>query len=151
MNELTPISINRECGDCTKCCEGYLTGIVHGRPMYKGHPCFYLEKSCTIYKDRPVNPCHDYSCYWLESDEIPMWMKPSLSGVIISEKVHSTNPSLSYFDITEAGKKIDSTILNWIIHWALGKKINLIYEIDGKMHRLGNKEFNEEILSMREK
>jgi len=149
MNNVIPIiSSKRECGECTKCCEGYLTANIHGHSMYKGSPCFYLEKGCTIYNDRPIDPCHEYNCYWLENDELPMWMKPSLSGVIVSEKVHQTDKNLSYFDITETGKKIDSTILNWIIHWALGTKKNIIYEVDGKMHRLGSKEFNEKLNSL---
>lgn len=149
MNKVIPIiSAKRECGECTKCCEGYLTANIHGHAMYKGNPCFFLEKKCSIYSDRPVEPCHEYNCYWIDSDELPMWMKPSLSGVIISEKVHSSNPNLTYFDITETGSKIDSKVLNWVIHWALRNKRNLIYEVDGKQHILGNNEFSQKMASL---
>ena len=76
---------SRTCGDCTKCCEGWLEGVVHGYKMYRGCSCHFLEKSCSAYESRPENPCKSYNCAWLLEDKFPSWMKPSLSGVIITK------------------------------------------------------------------
>ena len=77
-----------------------------------------------------------------------MWMKPNLSNVIVTEKVHPVNPTLTYFDVTETGQRIDSNILNWIIHWALRNKKNIIYEIDSKKHVLGSAEFTAAVAAL---
>lgn len=72
-----------------------------------------------------------------------MWMKPSMSGVIITHKTSKENPAASYYHVVEAGKKIDSNVLNWLIHWALRNQVNLFYEVDGKHHMMGTAEFRE--------
>ena len=137
------IKNQRQCGECTKCCEGWLQGNVHGHAMFPGRKCHFLGNACTIYKDRPQNPCRDYTCAWIEDHVFPEWMKPNLSNVIISEKVNEDNPNLTYYEVNEAGGKIDSSVLNWLIHWALREKKNIIYEIAGKQHVLGGNEFHQ--------
>ena len=37
-----PLLNSRTCGDCTKCCEGYMSGVVFGKPFYAGNPCHLL-------------------------------------------------------------------------------------------------------------
>ena len=134
------------CGDCTKCCEGWLEGVVHGHRMYRGCNCFYLEKSCQIYEDRPENPCKNYNCAWLTDDVFPGWMKPNLSNVVISKRfAHVPTQDgmrrFDYYDAIEAGNKMDSSVLNWLLRWAIDSKINLVYEVDGHPHALGDEEF----------
>ena len=134
------------CGDCTKCCEGWLEGVVHGYKMYRGCSCHFLEKSCSAYESRPENPCKSYNCAWLLEDKFPSWMKPSLSGVIITKlmmKIPTNNGmnQVEYYNVTETNSKIDSSVLNWLIHWALDSDINLVYELEGKIHAIGKQEF----------
>ena len=138
--------LSRACGECTKCCEGWLSGVVHGHKMHRGVGCFYLEKNCTIYEDRPENPCRQYNCAWLIEDTFPGWMKPNLSGVVIT-KVSAIIPfnlgmnKIDYYDVIETNGKIDSSVLNWLIIWAIDNKINLAYEVDGGRHVVGDEEF----------
>lgn len=138
--------LSRACGECTKCCEGWLEGVVHGYRMHRGCNCHFLEKTCGIYESRPENPCKSYNCAWLLEDVFPGWMKPSLSDVIIT-KASVRVPSESgmkvveYYDVIEAGKKIDSSVLNWLLHWALDTGINVAYELDGRVHFVGDEEF----------
>jgi len=73
-------------------------------------------------------------------------MKPSLSGVIITKltmKIPTNNGmnQVEYYNVTETNSKIDSSVLNWLIHWALDSDINLVYELEGKIHAIGKQEF----------
>lgn len=133
--------MTRECGDCTRCCEGWLNADIYGKKMYEGKPCHYLCNGCTIYEDRPKDPCKEYHCEWLTNQDFPEWMKPNLSNVIVTKK-EAEDGSLSYYEIVETGKLIKSPVLNWIIHWALKTKSNIIYMVQGKMHKLGSAEFS---------
>lgn len=127
----------KECGSCTKCCEGWLGATIYDKEMHKGRPCFYLDKcnnKCAIYEQRPQDPCKDYSCAWLTDEQniFPLWMKPNLSNVIITlRSIVNNNKEYFYYDVIETGKKMESEVLNWIIHWALSSNINIRYEVCG--------------------
>lgn len=136
---------SKTCGECTKCCEGWLSGAVHGYKMYRGNGCHFLEKSCKIYNERPENPCKSYDCVWL-SENLPGWMKPNLSNVIITKRLMQVPTSvgmkkLEYYDVIEAGNIISPQVLNWLVHWAIDNDINLAYELDGKVHTIGDQQF----------
>lgn len=141
----------RTCGDCTRCCEGWLPADINGHTMYPGKPCHFLAQSkCTIYKDRPENPCKVYKCAWIEDETFPEWIKPNLSNIIISKKIPE-NKNLTYYDVTETGRKIDSTVLNWIIQWALLNSVNLIYSVDNIRYMLGSSEFTQAVKNISKK
>jgi hypothetical protein len=113
--------------------------------MCSGKPCYYLGEGCSIYADRPKDPCQDYTCAWLDDDEFPMWMKPDVSNVIVTKKTHPTDPSLTYYDVTETGETMDSRILNWLVHWTYRNQYNLIYSLSGKKYVLGSSDFAKKI------
>ena len=129
----------KNCDGCTRCCEGWLSGIAHGEKFYRGKPCHFVEigKGCTIYENRPIDPCITYKCEWLTNDTIPMWMKLSNSNVIITKKTGKTE----HYQVIEAGVKIDSAVLNWVFLWALNTGNNVLYFVDGGPNRVGSKEF----------
>jgi len=143
-NTIIPI-VSRSCGDCTRCCEGWLESTVHGHHMCSGKPCYYLGDGCTIYESRPKDPCQDYTCAWIDDEEFPMWMKPSVSNVIVTKKTHPTDPSLTYYDVTETDEQMDSRILNWLVHWIYRNQYNLIYSLSGKKYVLGSPDFARKI------
>lgn len=149
MNKLPVFTSSRSCGTCTKCCEGWLGSAIHGKQMHKGRPCFYLDKdcsACSIYADRPQDPCVDYSCTWLldKSDEFPMWMKPNISNVIITNReVENGGNVYRYVDIIEAGSRMDVDVLNWLFHWVMTKGVNVRYEVSGNKFILGDPTFAE--------
>lgn len=132
--------IKRECGDCTKCCEGWLIGTVNNHNFYRGRRCFYLEKGCSIYSDRPDHPCKNFLCFWMREETLPMWMKPNLINTIIQK--HEIE-EFEYYEVTEAGSKLDSSVLNWILIWAIQNNKNLLYQIDGGVNRFGSQKFIE--------
>lgn len=134
----------RECGSCTKCCEGWLEGKVNEHQFYRGRPCFYLKEiscttgGCSIYDTRPETPCKSYSCVWVTEDVLPEWMKPNLVNLICSKRIKN---NISYYEFTEAGSMIDAVSLNWILMWAINYQINIVYHINGGFNCLGSVEF----------
>lgn len=129
----------RLCGNCTKCCDGYLHGEAYGKKFFKGTPCHFVsEKGCSIYKDRPFSPCQTYSCVWLHDKYLPEWLKPSLSNVIVSKR---NEKDFDFIEVIEAGKIIESNILIWLIDYSLEYKINLKIQVDSGWHWYGTKEF----------
>lgn len=144
----------RTCGECTKCCEGWLNATIKGHPMHKGRPCFFLDKGrtgCTEYMSRPQDPCIDYSCAWLQdSNTFPIWLKPDVSNVLItSREVTKDGKVFPYYDIIEAGSKMDAEILNWLIHWILMSGVNSRYEVSGNKFVFGDPYFSEAITDAR--
>ena len=128
----------RTCDSCTACCEGWLSGQAHGHHFFRGRPCFFLNNKCTIYKDRPQDPCVNFKCTWLEEEVLPMWMRPDLSNIIVRKL---TKDSITYYEVTETEKPMSAPVLNWLIQWALNNTINLYYKINNGPNKLGTKEF----------
>lgn len=132
--------MNRSCDGCTKCCEGWLQGNVNGHAFYRGRPCFYLKKTCSIYEARPDVPCRSYKCGWLDDIQFPEWMRPDLVNVIINRVTHK---NINYYVLVEAGSLLDVRVLSWMVQWAINNNQNLMYYIDSGENRIGSKEFLE--------
>ena len=128
----------RSCDGCAKCCEGWLQGEAYGHAFYKGRPCFFLNKTCSIYDTRPESPCRKFKCSWLAEDIFPHWMKPDLVNIIITKKKVG---NFFYYEIMEAGSTIESKTLNWLVTWALNTNNNILYFIEGGSNRIGSQEF----------
>lgn len=131
----------RECGTCTKCCEGYLVGEALGHNFYQGKPCHFLSigKGCTVYAKRPQDPCVVFKCSWLSNADIPEWMKPSDIDTILSEREFK---GVKYLQAVEAGSVLDSKVLTWLIEYALSNSINLLWTVEGGAHWVGKPDFN---------
>jgi len=130
----------RSCGECAKCCEGWLSGTVYGHSFSPGTPCFFLEKTCSIYQDRPQDPCRDYRCAWLSEATFPMWMKPSLANVIITRREDELH-NIAYYIVDQAGGAVDPRALTWLVGWAEKTSANVEFRIEGERKRVGSPEF----------
>lgn len=130
--------MNRTCDGCSECCKGWLIGEAHGHSFYPGKPCFFLNKTCSIYDNRPENPCKSYKCHWLASDDLPMWMRPDLCNAIVTQR---ENDEFCWVDVVECGKKMDSSTLSWLVIWALNNGKNLKYQVGGGWNKIGSNEF----------
>ena len=102
----------RECGDCTACCEGWLPDESLG--MHPGKPCQHCKAGgCTIYDDRPENPCRVFRCAWLqEADAFPESMRPDRCGAIVLAARYWREWSV--LQATPAGEKIPRDTLEWL-------------------------------------
>jgi hypothetical protein len=135
----------RECGDCNECCTGVLHANVYGKFMDKGRPCHYLGKSgCTIYAKRPP-VCSSYQCEWLKDDStnIPEWMRPDMSKVIITLRQWGDQLQHVYWQINECNEKIDSSILNWIYMHVSSNSICADIQVDGRWYQMGPPEYTQ--------
>jgi hypothetical protein len=105
---------SKECGSCTKCCEGYVSGEAHGHRFSLGNPCFFLikDKGCTIYEDRP-KMCSKFRCLWLDDEDVPDYVKPIASGTILMKWPNSN--VLYYFN---AGNDIKPEVKAWAENYA---------------------------------
>lgn len=72
-----------------------------------------------------------------------MWMRPDLSGVIISKIVIPNRSDMTHYEVAEARGKLDVRTLNWLIQWTLERGANLFYQVDGKHHVIGSPAFKE--------
>ena len=136
----------RECGSCTKCCEGYLIANVRGNPIGNGKPCIFVEigKGCKEYSKRPKDPCKTFKCGWLDGEDIPEEFKPEKSGVIFTYRT-TDKLKIHYMKIHRAPNDPSSKILTWAFLNAIKKKTNLCWEIDNKGYYLGDPDFCEEM------
>jgi hypothetical protein len=104
----------KECGDCTICCDGWLTSNAYGNKFGNGISCKFLcDKNCSIYNTRPQT-CSNYQCGWSQG-LFPDWMKPTLSNVLISIEVDAMKKQ--FLKIIELGVDIKPNVLACIDYW----------------------------------
>lgn len=132
---------DRTCDGCIKCCEGWLEGSAKGRSFYPGSPCHFAScNGCTIYADRPENPCRTYRCAWLDGPEfLPEWFKPSRSNLLCTWR--QTVEGITFLDVEECGQTITASSLNWLFMEHLRKGFNLRYKVNGGINFIGDPVF----------
>lgn len=140
-NKATTSVMNRKCGDCTACCEGWHSADINGHIMYPGRPCHFFGKTCTIYEFRP-DTCRGYYCAWMLDDRkvFPEWFRPDMSGIIMTTRDWEGG---SYLEVREAGKKITPEVLSWIYEHGARHNLYMRVQIGGQWHNHGNQRFLE--------
>jgi hypothetical protein len=140
--------MSKQCGTCTKCCDGTLYGDVNGHIMGNGKPCIFLDvvnKKCGAYEKRPTDPCKTYKCMWLKYEDVPLWLKPENSPVMVSALSYQKN---EFLILNCFGKDYPIMYLNYVKNYCTKNNINLMYEIPGmnNMKFTGNIEAWNEII-----
>jgi hypothetical protein len=131
----------RSCGDCTKCCEGWLSGEALGKKFSLGKPCHFIAigKGCTIYSQRPKDPCVAYRCGWLSNADLPEWMKPNEVNAIVGfNKVND----IEFMQVLEAGEVLSSKVLTWLIQYAITNQLNFVWQVEGGFNWMGSTQFH---------
>ena len=134
----------RQCGECTACCDGWVTGIINGHEMYPGQPCHYRgDHCCTIYETRPKYPCRDFMCGWLQAGSpFPDDWRPDRSGImVITMKWRGRNA----YVLRSAGRDPDAGILAWMREMSLRTGSPFFYEENGERLGFGPPEFQVEM------
>jgi hypothetical protein len=75
---------------------------------------------------------------WLSDINVPLWMKPSESGVILTWR---TVEGVEFLEACETDRKMDSAILSWMIMLHVNHKVNIRYMIAGGWNWIGSEEF----------
>jgi hypothetical protein len=142
--DLPLLSNKRECGTCTKCCEGWLAADIRGYPMFPGKPCFFVEQGvgCKDYENRPKSPCQNFDCSWIKIPGMPEEFKPEFSNVIISEK---DLKGMKVISVNKAPDNPSPQLLSWIINYVLLNRGNIVWMVDDKTYFFGSQEFCEEM------
>lgn len=116
----------RECGECTACCEGWLySEKMNLRP---GSRCVHCSASgCGIYDDRPEAPCRKFRCAWLADGEtVPDEMRPDQCGAIImlDRKWNGWN----IIKAVPTGEAIPDETMEWLKAYARKNNIPLLFQ-----------------------
>ena len=122
--------MSKQCGTCTKCCDGTTVGgVIYGHVYGNRKPCYFLDsanKKCGIYKDRPDDPCKSYKCMWLKYDDVPIWMKPENSNVTVSAIDYNNN---KFLIINAQSNDYSAKVLSYVMNYAQKNNMNLIYDL----------------------
>lgn len=133
------VQVSRSCGNCTKCCDGWLSGNIRGHEVFPGKPCFFVTigVGCNDYHNRPEIPCKTFVCGWLDDESIPENFKPNIADVMA---VYSNINGIDYVKLVEVGNpKIEATL------WYINHYPNVWAEIDGKNYVAGSEQFMSEV------
>lgn len=127
----------KECGSCTKCCEGWLMGQINLRTMYPGKPCYLVEigVGCKDYENRPMFPCQNFSCLWLANDNIPNKYKPETCGVIVTSFIDKGSRVLT---LVPAPENPSQEMIDWFKSYADDNGYGLIYYEGNNPYTYGN-------------
>jgi len=119
---------NRQCGDCTACCDGWLKIKVYGVAVYPGHPCPHSSgHSCLIYERRPLDPCQRFHCGWLmPTSPLPDWLRPDKARIIFLPAQFDWNDQRVDVAVP-VGDAPQEKALQWFKDFALARKRLLIY------------------------
>lgn len=92
-------------------------------------------------------PCKSFVCSWLgdQNNTFPEWMRPDKCGVLMQP--NNTKNGYAYIAVYECGKKIDSSVLNWLILYTLGGGQNISVQVGGGWSHYGTQEFLKDINS----
>jgi hypothetical protein len=135
----------RSCGSCTACCDGWLTANIRGHEMRVGVPCHFRGKGgCTIYEDRPEDPCRGFHCAWrLSGNPFPESFRPDQLGVIILAK--RWRDRIAYY-LRPAGRELDASLLEWMRKHSEATGTPFLFEVNGRYRGFGSAEFQKDIL-----
>lgn len=137
-------TVDRACGECNLCCQGWLYAEIFDHvTLTYGSPCHYVGcNGCTVYEERPYNPCQTYKCVWLMDGLLPEWFKPSQSKLICTWRQWKNNGVLDdYIDVAECGDTIGGKHLRWLLDLSEKEGINISYTVEGKRYCEGSDEF----------
>ena len=122
--------MSKQCGTCTKCCDGTTVGgVIRGHGFGNKKPCYFLDisnKNCSIYKDRPEHPCKSYTCMWLKYEDVPLWMKPENSNVTVTASEYKGN---KFLILNATSNDYSAKVLSYVINYASKNNMNLIYDL----------------------
>lgn len=106
--------------------------------MYLGRPCHFLKigQGCTIYSDRPQEPCRRYECAWISDTDIPDFMKPEISNCVLDYK--EDDNGVRYLRLVESETPYTEEVLDWCKNYAKEKNIDFVWVKNKKSYRVVN-------------
>ncbi len=118
---------------------------IRGHDVFPGKPCPYSTgHSCSIYADRPENPCRKFVCGWLEKNSpLPEDYRPDKIGVIF---VILDWRGIPIYALTPAGRDPGDDVLEWTREWSARTQRPFLYQLNGEWYAFGPPAFQKEML-----
>lgn len=112
--------------------------------MSAGKPCHFLGAGgCTIYADRPADPCRGFVCGWLRNDSpFPESFRPDLIGVILMAKPWRDRVA---YVLVSAGRAPDAALLEWMREYSARTGTPFLFNLEGRPRGYGSPEFQKDI------
>ena len=131
---------SRSCLGCTKCCEGWLSANIYGHDMYPGKACTFLGEArcCSIYDDRPEDPCKKFFCMWRLDLDVPEEFSPNKTGTIFT---YQHDGGMKYLTAAFAGKEITQEMISWLLDYHKKTGMNVEWTTNGTYNHVGSPEF----------
>jgi hypothetical protein len=146
MKNLALEVLGKSCGDCTKCCDGWLTANINGHEMFEGKPCVFVKQGgCSIYESRPEDPCVNFKCEWLINPYLDESMKPTNSNIIIMRR---NIDGISYLVARYAGENVSANDLSKVIDYCQKNSKNLLWEMSEARGWIGSDDFCQRMSTM---
>jgi hypothetical protein len=138
--------VERRCGSCTACCDGWLQIEVRGHKVGRGKPCpFSTGHNCTIYADRPADPCQKFICGWLIArSPLPEWMRPDQAGMILLPAQFHWN-KLAVDVAVAVGEAPKAKAIGWLKGFCEAHRRPLLYQLGTEWHAFGPESFQTEM------
>lgn len=96
--------MNRNCGSCHACCDGWLEGYAYGVAFGNKKKCSFLcAEKCVIYQIRP-QVCKNYYCAWVQG-LFSESLKPDESGLLVSVNDWSQGQFFRIIETNDANKE----------------------------------------------
>lgn len=113
--------------------------------MRPGTPCHFRGVGgCTIYADRPADPCRGFICGWLrDGSPFPESFRPDRLGVIILAKPWRNRVA---YVLVSAGREPDADLLEWMRQLSIATGTPFLFHPEGRPRGYGSAEFQKEIL-----
>jgi hypothetical protein len=114
--------------------------------MRPGVPCHFLgQQGCSIYQQRPEQPCRNFVCGWLAPESpFPEHFRPDRLGVIIIRTRWREQPA---YLLLSAGRDPDDKLLQWMQALAIRTGRPFFYEQRGEKLGFGPVEFQRDMLA----
>jgi len=139
-------NVARACLECTACCDGWLKINVRGFDVFPGNPCrFSVEHKCSIYPDRPEDPCRQFVCGWLaDNSPLPEWMRPDKANLILLPANFQWR-GIPVDVAVAVGARPKNKAISWLKDFCLASHRPLIFQTDGEWIAYGPPQFQAEM------
>jgi len=139
-------NVARTCSECTACCDGWLKINVRGRDVFPGNPCpFSVAHKCSIYEDRPVDPCQQFVCGWLaDKSPLPEWMRPDKANLILLPANFQWRGIPVHVAVAVGARPKDKAI-NWLKDFCRKSHRPLIFQMHDEWIAYGPPQFQTEM------
>jgi hypothetical protein len=121
-----------------------MIATIRGHDMKPGTPCHFLgAEGCTIYDERPHDPCRTFYCAWrLEGNPFPDAFRPDRIGAIVLALRWRERPA--YCVIIDA-REPGAGVLDWMRAYSNTSGTPFVVRLAGRELAYGPPEFQQEV------